>query len=282
MKTCIKWIAAFAAISLSVISCGPSRYMIDVEMRHKSKAGIDLTGKRVAVIYGVTDEYPSGPFAESLADGFAWNIEADYQHTIDSVSVFGLPAPASDYASRDSLISLLVETGSDVVFLLDEVKLGEMKATSASLTLPFAVSLRCYDAMNQEDEMLTFTGESTARAATLEQLPDEAWNAGKVMAASFKPQWKAEQYSIYYYDNEKWLSALTQAELYNWKGAMDIWFGFLDSNDVLKRSCACFNIATACYMTGDLALATEWLDKSDQQNPLPLSPVLRKRIDARK
>lgn len=282
MKTIIRHIAAFAALMFSIIACGPSRYMIDVEMRHKSKAGVDLTGKNVAVVYGVTSEYPLGSFVESLADGFAWNLQADYQDTIDSVGVFGIGVPASEYASRDSLVALLMETGSDVVFLFDKVEFGEMTQTSVSVTLPYTVSLRCYDAMNPEDRMLTFTGSSTARPVTLEQLPDEAWEAGKTVSSSFKPEWKHEQYSIYYFDNENWLSALMKAEMYDWKGAMDIWFRFLDSNDVLKRSCACYNIATSCYMLGNYALASEWLDRSDQDNPLPLSAALRKRINARK
>ena len=282
MKTSIRHIAAFIAVLFAIVACGPSRYMIDVEMRHKSKAGVDLTGKNVAVVYGATSEYPLGGFVESLADGCAWNLQADYQHTIDSIGVFGISVPASEYASRDSLVALLMETGSDVIFLFDKVELGDMSNTATAITLPFAVSLRCYDAMNQDDRMQTFTGSSTARPATMEQLANEAWDAGKTIASSFKPDWKREQYSIYYFDNESWLSALMKAEMYDWKGAMDIWFGFLDSNDVLKRSCACYNIATSCYMLGDYALASEWLDRSDQDNPLPLSAALRKRINARK
>ena len=109
---------AFLAL-LAAVSCSPSRYMIDVEMRYKSKAGVDLTGKNVAVVYETAQEYPYSAFVESLADGFAWNLEADYQDSIDSLGVFGLDVPASQYASRDSLISLLVETGSDVVFLFE-------------------------------------------------------------------------------------------------------------------------------------------------------------------
>ena len=267
---------------LAAVSCGPSRYMIDVEMRYKSKAGVDLTGKNVAVVYETASEYPYSAFVESLADGFAWNLEADYQGSIDSLGVFGLDVPASQYASRDSLISLLVETGSDVVFLFDKINYGQMTTGSAGLVMPFTVTLFCYDAMNRNDKMLSFNGSSTARATDLNGLANEGWEAGKTVAMSFKPEWKHEQYSIYYFNGDKWLDALTKAELYDWKGAMDVWFDFLSSNDALKRSCACYNIATACYMTGDYDLAVKWLDKSDQESTLPLSPVLRKRINARK
>ena len=54
------------------------------------------------------------------------------------------------------------------------------------------------------------------------------------------------------------------------------------SNDLLRRSCAEYNIAVACYMMGEYELASEWLDRSDKDNKLPLSDGLRKRIDSRK
>ena len=55
-----------------------------------------------------------------------------------------------------------------------------------------------------------------------------------------------------------------------------------DTGDLLKRSCAEYNIAVACYMLGDYMLASEWLAMSDKDNKLPQSDALRKRIDARK
>ena len=271
---------AFLAL-LAAVSCSPSRYMIDVEMRYKSKAGVDLTGKNVAVVYETASEYPYSAFVESLADGFAWNLEADYQDSIDSLGVFGLDVPASQYASRDSLISLLVETGSDVVFLFDKIDYGQMTTESAGLVMPFTVTLFCYDAMNRNDKMLSFNGSSTARATDLNGLANEGWEAGKTVAMSFKPEWKHEQYSIYYFNGDKWLDALTKTELYDWKGAMDIWIGLLDTNDLLKRACAAFNMAVASYMLGDYDLANEWLDRSDADNKLPISDAMRKRIDAR-
>ena len=254
---------------LAAVSCSPSRYMIDVEMRYKSSAGVDLTGKNVTIIYSTTLEYPISSYVESLADGFAWNLKDQYQQTIDSVSVFALNAPAENYATRDSLVSLLIKTGSDVVFLLDKVDMR-------------AVSMKCYDAMNSDDRMLSFAGRTDLTVSDATSLATQAWDKGKNLAMSFLPEWKHEQYSIYYFGTERWYDALLKAEMYDWKGAMDIWFTFLDSNDALKRSCASFNIATACYMLGDNNLALEWLDRSDKDNLLQLSSVLRKRINARK
>ena len=92
-----------------------------------------------------------------------------------------------------------------------------------------------------------------------------------------------EVYSIAYYDSSKWYEGLVRADQYDWKGAMDIWIGLLDSKDMMKRSAAEYNIAVACYMLGDYHLALEWLDRSDADNGFPtLSDGLRKRIEARK
>ena len=85
-----------------------------------------------------------------------------------------------------------------------------------------------------------------------------------------------------YFDNEKWYKALDRAEVYDWKGAIDMWMTLLDTNDPLRRSCAAYNIATACYMMMDYELALEWLDYSDKTNMLTHSDNLRKRINERK
>ena len=39
------------SLSLLLASCGPSRYAVQVEMRHPSKSGLELTGKNLSVVY---------------------------------------------------------------------------------------------------------------------------------------------------------------------------------------------------------------------------------------
>jgi hypothetical protein len=120
-----------------------------------------------------------------------------------------------------------------------------------------------------------FSGSSTAGS--------DGFDAGVALADSFKTQWKTEAYSLAYFENEKWYKALDHAESYNWKAAMQQWFTLLDTNDPMRRSCAEFNIAVACYMLGDYDLAEQWLDRSDADNKLPnMSDSLRKRIALRK
>ena len=254
-------------------SCAPARYMLDAEMRYTSRAGVDLTDKNVTIAYGQDGVYPNDSFLKSMAEGFGWNLKDRYQGTIGKVNVCDLKS-ASNYTSRDSLLNILVDTGADVVFLLDKV---QFQSSS------FSFVMRCYDAMNQLDKVQLFTGSSVAESlSNNEDVIAQGWEAGKEVASAFEPQWKHEQYSLYYFENADWYTALEKAQAFDWKSAIDIWMKYLKVKDQLKSACAAYNIATASYMMGDYELATRWLDYADENADLLVSPGLRKRIDARK
>ena len=265
------------SLSLLLVSCGPSRYAVQVEMRYPSKSGVELSGKIISVVY-LADGNESGDlFTSSLADGFAYALENDYGTGEGSVGIYRIDDKGGHYSQKDTLVNLLIETGADVIFLFDEVELVNLSDGLHK----FSIKLYCFDAMNKDENVYSFAGSSVTDAKE-EDMQKEAWEAGNTVAGSFKSQWKHEQYSIVYYDSEKWYDALEKAESYQWKAAMDIWMTLTDTNDPLRRSCAGYNIAVACYMLGDYALASEWLDMSDKDNKLPQSDALRKRIDARK
>ena len=261
-----------ALCSLILVSCGPVKHVVHVEMRYPSKSGIELAGKNISVIYLIDGNEVSDNFNESMAEGFAKAMEQDYGTGEGSVGVYRLADTGGKYDHKDTLVNLLIDTGADAVFLFDRLKVTPVNNGG------FKVDLRlyCFDAMNQKENVYVFAG------STIVQNGDEAEDTGKTVASSFLSQWKHEQYSIVYYDSEKWYKALEKAEAYDWKGAMDIWIDLLDTGDMLKRSCAEYDIAVACYMLGDYELASEWLDRSDKDNRLPLSDALRKRIDARR
>lgn len=302
--------AALAA--LLAISCGPSKHAIHVEMRHPSKTGVDLAGRNVSVVYLENDNAISTDFSESMADGFAYALEQDYGQAT-RIGIYRMRQVAgADYSRRDSLFNILMDTDADVVFLFDTVRFGTLTVGGPSRvtypvskdssyvstgSIPFTMKLYCYDGMGKEDKVQTYGGNSVARpeaysngkddstvatSKAWKALGEEGWDAGLLVADSFKSQWKHEQYSIVYYDSEKWYKALEKAEQYDWKGAMDIWLELLDTHDLMKRACAEFDIAVACYMLGDYQLASQWLDLSDKDNKLPISDAMRKRIDARK
>lgn len=310
----MKRILALCAAAFGIlVSCGPSKHAIHVEMRHPSKSGIDLVGKNVTVVYLENDNQVSSDFAESMADGFAYTLEQDYGIGNNSIGIYRMrQMPGADYSQRDSLFNILMDTGADVVFLFDTLKFGAMtvggpsrvsypssKDSSyvSSANIPYTMKLYCYDGMGKEDKVQAFGGTSMARPEVYSAGKDdsslanykawkalgaEGWNAGVLVADSFRSQWKHEQYSVLYYDADKWYKALEKAAQYDWKGAMDIWMELLSTSDLMRRACAEYNLSVGCYMLGDYQLATEWLDLSDKDNKLPVSDAMRKRINSRK
>lgn len=309
----MKRISGLILIAALAVSCGPSRHSIHVEMRHPSKSGIELAGKNISIIHLENDNTFSNRLGEGISDGLAYSIEQDNGTGEGSVGIYRMRVnQGGDYSSRDTLMNLLLDTGSDLVFLVDTLATGELVMGGATSvagassmdssyistgSLPFTMKLYCYDGMNKDDKVQTFSGSSVAvpvaysdgrqsesviKEKAVESLSELGFEAGTTISASFKAQWKHEQYSVVYFDSTQWIKALNYADAYEWKAAIDIWLKLLDTNDMLKRSCAAYNLSVATYMLGEYDLASEWLDRSDADNILPLSDALRKRIDARK
>lgn len=269
----------FALLFVAVLalgSCAPSKHAIQVEMRYPSKSGIELAGKIISVVYLTDGNEIGDTFNAEMAEGFAAELERDYGTGEGSVGIYTLKYTGGNYSQKDTLVNLLMDTGSDAVFLFDKVG---MSKSGENLT-KFSIKLYCFDAMNKAENVYSFGGHKILNPSS-EDFENEAMKAGEAVSASFKSQWKHEQYSVIYYDNEKWYKALEKAAAYDWKGALDMWMDFLSASDLMKRSCAEYNIAVACYMLGDYDLASEWLDRSDKDNLLPLSDGLRKRIKSR-
>lgn len=267
----------YILLALLLASCSPIRHAVHVEMRYPSKSGVELAGKIVSVVYVSEGDSIADIFNTSLVSGFAKELEDDYGTGEGSVGIYSIEDKGGNYAAKDTLVNLLMDTGSDAVFLLDKVERTPVNDEMAK----FTIKLYCFDAMNKAENVYTFGG-STILSVNNAKLAEEAFKSGQTVAGSFKSQWKHEQYSITYYDSEKWYQAMFKAEAYDWKGAMDIWMELIHSIDPMKRACAEYNIAVACYMMGDYDLASDWLDMSDKENKLTLSDALRKRIELRK
>lgn len=307
-----KILIAVASSCILALSCAPMKHAVHVEMRHPSKSGIDLAGKDISVVYLESDNENANKFSQGMADGFAYTIEQDYGYPDGSIGIYRMRmSEGGNYASKDSLFNILMDTGVDMVFMFDTVRLGTIviggstRVPSASspdsafvcrATLPYTMKLYCFDGMDKAEKVRSFGGTSVAKPdvysdgktsgtqlmnKTMKNIDAAGWDAGLLVAESFKSQWKHEQYSIVYYENQTWYNALEKAENYDWKGAMDIWMELLDTRDMMKRSCAEFDISVACYMLGDYNLAIQWLDRSDADNKLPISDAMRKRIEQR-
>ena len=268
------FLISFLALAIIAVSCGPSRHAMHFEMRYPSKSGLDLADKVLSVVYLENDDQQANQFNESMADAFAYNLEKDYGTGEGSIGIYRMRSEKGvNKTDRDYMLGLLVDTDADVVFLFDTLKLGP---TLSDGSTQFSMALHCFDGMDKDETVHSYRGTSSA------VLADGGSKAGTTVSSSFKSQWKNEQYSLTYFDNEKWYKALDRAEAYDWKGAIDMWMTLLSTNDMMRRSCAAYNIATACYMLGEFDLALDWLNQSDKDNKLPYSDGLRKRMQERR
>ena len=300
-------LSAIAALSALVAlqSCDPQAFSMNVEMRYPSSSGMSIDGKSVAVVYLNEDSAKDSVFNECLANGFASAIEKNYFNGAEAVNLYKMPkVGGGGYSNADTLINLIVDTGCDIVFLFDapefgNVQIKEQKTSTSGtyypVSVPVAVKLYGFDSLSGSDTVRVWTGTrmlsanmeaSLGRQAAADSLwnriGSSAENLGEVSARTFAPVWKEETYTFIYYESpEAWLTAAQYASDYKWNEAMKVWISLLDTNNPMKRSCAEYNIATACFLMGDNELALKWLNSSDEDYPISLSKTLLKRIQAR-
>ena len=300
-------LSAIAALSALVAlqSCDPQAFSMNVEMRYPSSSGMSIDGKSVAVVYLNEDSAKDSVFNECLANGFASAIEKNYFNGAEAVNLYKMPKVVGGvYSNADTLINLIVDTGCDIVFLFDapefgNVQIKEQKTSTSGtyypVSVPVAVKLYGFDSLSGSDTVRVWTGTrmlsanmeaSLGRQAAADSLwnriGSSAENLGEVSARTFAPVWKEETYTFIYYESpEAWLTAAQYASDYKWNEAMKVWISLLDTNNTMKRSCAEYNIATACFLMGDNELALKWLNSSDEDYPISLSKTLRKRIQSR-
>lgn len=300
-------LSAIAALSALVAlqSCDPQAFSMNVEMRYPSSSGMSIDGKSVAVVYLNEDSAKDSVFNECLANGFASAIEKNYFNGAEAVNLYKMPKVVGGvYSNADTLINLIVDTGCDIVFLFDapefgNVQIKEQKTSTSGtyypVSVPVAIKLYGFDSLSGSDTVHVWTGTrmlsanmeaSLGRQAAADSLwnriGSSAENLGEVSARTFAPVWKEETYTFIYYESpEAWLAAAQYASDYKWNEAMKVWISLLDTNNPMKRSCAEYNIATACFLMGDNELALKWLNSSDEDYPISLSKALRKRIQAR-
>lgn len=298
-------------VALGLLSCSPETLTMHLEMRYPSKSGLDLSRKSIAVVCMDDSSGKDSLFNTAVATGLSRSLEKDYFGGDEAIDIFRIP---QDSVTLDLVHSLVMETGSDVIFLLNSTSLGAVElGDNVAVTgaenvdssfvsrarIPFRTRLSLYDSMGKEDRLFHYDGASALRPAVynnglmagpyleekaLRSITRSAEAVGAQISNQFLPTWKEESYSLYYYstwDNE-WVEAAYHAFEYHWPEAVKIWTKEVNTNNEEKRACACYNIALAFYMMGDMNLATRWLDQADQALPLALSPGLRKRINERK
>lgn len=248
-------------------ACGPVTFTMDVEMRGPSKSGLSLSDKNISVICLDNGNRSDSLYTAAISEGFAQSIENEYFASQESVGIFRTPkTPGADYAAKDSLVALLMETEADVAFVMDWEK-----ATSR-------LRLYAYDSMNPKDSVYRYVMDITDSAT--QASVEGGKKTGANMARFFSSTWKRQSLPVVYYDSmggQAWIDAAEAAYEYRWKDAMEIWLEIASSTrNMEKKGCAEYNIALACYMLGNRELAIEWLDRSDKDYYISPSVTLRK------
>jgi len=245
-----------------------------VETRQPSPAGIELGGKSMSVVFLENADGRDSTFNSAFANAFATNLEENYFEGEQGIDLYRITKdPKGDYACKDSLVSLVMTTGSDVVFLVD---------TPSSLGGGTNVSSKVYvyDSMSKDGDNVYMT-QNAIQVSSLED-KSNAGVMGKAMSNHFVGKWKEESYPVIYYDwDEKWITAVLYAVEMDWKSASDIWLKFAQSGSAVKRACAEYNLALSCFMSEEYELALEWLDRCDKDYVISITDDLRKRIKAK-
>jgi hypothetical protein len=249
-------------------------------------------------------------FDRQVASALARALEADY---FNGQEVIGLSRIASpDSVGTDLMHNLVMETGGDVIFLLNS-SLGALDmqankpvsgATSvdsayvAVASMPVQTHLYVYDSMDKDEVKLHkgkailklnvfnsgITSDDGLKTLAMAQVPDYAEEVGDRISRRFLSTWSNESFSFYYfedYSSESWFTPLQHAADEEYAKAIDGWALMVKEGSSIKRACACFNIAQTFFLMGDYKLSARWLDEAEKLENLSQAPALRKRLAVR-
>lgn len=271
MRNCT--ILSLLCLTLAAASCSYYTYPISVERRGPSRAKVDLGGRSMSVSFVYLSSKDS-LFQSRLAEGFAGGLEKEYFEEENAVEIFAIKKlKVSEYDSRDTLVNLVMDTNADVAFLFD---LTDFTLGGVRDTLSYKVNLYSYDSLEKRDTVRRYYGKRNYDSSNVNQ----GYQVGEAMAESFAPIWTSQTNYIYLYDDDPWQAAGRLSADLKWKEALGAWCDIVSgSKNADRKATASYNAALCCYMLGDNALATKWLQMAEKYNPeLPQIAVLRKRI----
>lgn len=261
MKKLSGFLAAMALIL--AVSCSPSIFRMDLQMRQPSSSGYDFGGKEMAVVYLAPTRDTS--FLRALAEGFATSLEEDYFGGNQVVGVYSMPiAKVADYSSRDTLLNIVMDTEKDVIFLFE----GQPDVNDK-----VKVRLHVYDSMGKTDTVRTFSAILPTDGGN-----ESAKTTGQKASVRFLSNWRPESFYFYYYDYKDWCSAADDAYEFKWYSALEKWLSIATKVQGKKLACAAYNLASASYILGDYSLCDRWLSVAEQNGGDELTAHLRVKL----
>lgn len=257
-------------------SCTPTAYNLIYESRKPSDSGLDLGGKSMAVVYLESEDGRDSLYNNLFADAFAQALEEEYFGGEVAVDVFRqVKDETKDYSSVKEMSDLVLSLENDVIFLVDTPVISQDGKTTLT-------SLYAYDSMaGGADEV--FKRSLSATSTVVVSQGAVARRLASSMSKDFVGNWTKESVILLCFDwEDEWIEAAIHANDMEWKEASDIWISLLGRKTGLGRSAAEYNLAVACYIEGELDLATEWLDRSDEDYNISISSNLRQMIEKKK
>lgn len=273
-------------------SCGASLTTVTMERRLPPKHPVEFSKKSIAVfstIGNLEDSIVNIQISKALSE----SLEKRLSLRKGSVPVYNhFPEDSARYTS-DYIRELSLLADSDLLFILNGVWANEpvilqnsngderFGQTYAIMTVNTEIVV--YDGITAKElasvvskdtlVISRFVSRNDLRKSVLlslfyQSLVDSAGEIGESVADNFFEKWEPIERYIYYFNNSDWQNALAFAQSFRWSEAAKIWMEKSSSEDALVAACAAYNMALVCEVSGEKALAAEWLNFARKKYPL--------------
>lgn len=279
-------------------ACGPVINILEVDVRLPAAKPLPLVGKEMAVFIpqydsvSTTDSIMLEKFGSSLADELSVQVRLP-EGTVPMYSHYTGEQPLGTLDQPDYVFRLALETGADMVFMVDSLSVGGFdtrKVSEASgdfkkqfLIVPFHSVVRVFDATKFAFSEYVTLRDTVAwevwvpydqmtvsiPTSAFDDLKNAADYLGRRTARSFVDQWETQDRVIFLYKKTEWNRAYDYALAFEWDKAMQIWLKLTEGNNAQEVACAAFNVALSCEMQGYFDLAKEWLEFSSKTFSMP-------------
>lgn len=269
-------------------SCGPMINIMEVDVRLPATRPLNIMGRNMAVFtpqydsVTLTDSVLLNRFAQAFADGLASQASLP-KGSVPLFSHYCGSEPLGTLEQPDYVLRLALDTGADLVFMVDSVTIGDFQIEDPYLITPVLSVVRVYDAesvrftqyipisdtvawefwMPDDEETIVIPKNAFV------DLQKAAVYLGERTSRSFLDQWETQDRVVFVYDKRAWNRAYDHALNFEWDKAMEIWLELLEGTNAKEVACAAFNLALACEMQGHFELAEKWLELSRKTYNMP-------------
>ena len=283
-------ILTIVACAFLFVCCYPQAKFYDVEVYDSKMWELDLNGRNTAVFALSNNSTIDSLRLISAAVALAERVEQDRQMEAGSIGVYSIQKKdfqgflnSTDF-DKSFVNNLMLSTNADMHLFIEDLKFGAFKpiardvysmAVEQVIALPYTVKFTAYDALNGEiklskpvQDTVYFRGDPSADlnelyAYVATKLNEVSQKIGESIGETLSKQWRTQNRTlITYYGSKKWMDAYNKAMDFNWSEAIKLWIPLTKSESPKKAAFAAYNIAVACEMSGNLALAKEWINFS--------------------